>query len=143
MPPRLRPMIVYAANSVIASRADPAGGGMPPAPAVGRVREAAIWIVAAGPIGERNRPTGLESLHPLQCLYQRRAGQVAARLARRLREHHRGGPRMLGVDVERLELAWVVVLDRAEVLAHRGVPLVVVRRQERHERMGVTKLSVV
>src|SRR5438067_13186827 len=103
MPPRLRPMIVYAANSVIASGADPAGGGVPSAPAVGRVREAAVWIVAARPVGERNRPTCLESLHPLQRLDQRRAGQVAARLARGFREHHRGGPRMLGVDVEGLE----------------------------------------
>ena len=50
---------------------------------------------------------------------------------------------MLRVDVERLELPGVEVLDGAEVLAHGRVALVVVGREERYERVRAKDLPVV
>src|SRR6267378_6990677 len=147
MPPRLRPMIVYAANAAIsyrtASGTDPARGRAPAAALALRIGEAAVGIVRAGSVRERHRPSGLEALQRIERLHQRVARQVRPRFLGRGGKHHRRGPRMLGVDVERLELTRVEVLHRAEVLTPCRVALVVVRRKERNQRVGVTQLAVV
>src|SRR5205814_5942311 len=109
----------------------------------GRVGEAVVRVMRARAVRERYRPSGLKSRQGIERLYERIARQVLAGLARRLGEDHRGGPRMLRVDVERLELARVEVLHRAEVLPHGGVALVVVRRYERDERVRLAQLAVV
>src|SRR2546430_881327 len=148
MPPRLRPMIVYAANAAIsynqASGTDPALGRRAPSASVVRgVGEAVVRVVVAGPIREWYRPSGLETLQRIEGLHQGVASQVRTGLLGRGGKNHCRGPGVLGVDVKRLELAWVVVLHRAEVLAHRRVALVVVRREERNQRVGVAQLAVV
>src|SRR5439155_26241279 len=148
MPPRLRPMIVYAANAAIsynqASGTDPALGRRAPSASVVRgVGEAVVRVVVAGPIREWYRPSGLETLQRIEGLHQGVASQVRTGLLGRGGKNHCRGPGVLGVDVKRLELAWVVVLNRAEVLVHRRVALVVVRRQERDQRVRIAQLAVV
>src|SRR2546427_11745004 len=138
MPPRLRPMIVYAANAAIsynqASGTDPALGRRAPSTSVVRgVREAVVRVVGAGPVGKRHGPSGLKTLHGIEGLHEGVARQVRPGLLGRGGEDHGRAPGRLGVDVKRLELAWVEVLDGAQVLAHGRVALVVIWGQERDQ----------
>src|SRR6266699_6756623 len=122
MPPRLRPMIVYAANWVMSgsspSRAVPSAERRPGAAwsVVGRVREASIRVMSARAVGERHRPAGLEVLDSVQGLDGRGLRQVRAGGPGRGDEHHCRRPRVLRVDVQGLELARREVLDGAQVL---------------------------
>src|SRR5260221_9600349 len=110
MPPRLRPMIVYAANWVISgsspSRAMPPAERRPGAAwsVVGGVGEAPIRVMGARAVGERHRPAGLEVLDSVQGLDERGLRQVRTRGPGRGDEHHRRRPPVLRVDVQGLEL---------------------------------------
>src|SRR5258706_7549780 len=144
--PRLNPMIVYAANAAMryaTSAADPTRGGMPATAIVSRVGEAVVRIVGPLPVRQRHRPTRVEILSGVERLDQRRGCEIRTRPSGGVNEEHRRRPGVLGVDVERLELARIEVLHGAQVLTDGRIALVVVRREERHERVRVAKLRAV
>src|SRR5438552_18228814 len=108
MPPRLRPMIVYAANWIMSAghrllRAVPPAERRPRAArsVVDGVGEATIGVMGARAVGERHRPAGLEVLDAVQSLDQGGLGQVRAGGLGRGGEQHRRRPRVLRVDVKR------------------------------------------
>src|SRR5580704_17698403 len=144
--PRLKPMIVYAAKAAMryaTSAADPTRAGVPATATVSRVREAVVRIVGPRPVRQRHRPTRVEILSGVEGLDQRLGCEVRTGPSRGVNEEHRRRPGVLGVDVERLELAGIEVLHGAQVLPHRRVSLVIVRREEGHQRMSVPELAAI